>query len=882
MPGLAPLIGRDDLLQRASTLLDGASGGVVLVGEGGVGKSRLAAEIVRLGADRGFLTVSTVGTQAATAIPLGALTHLLPDLSATRGNILMAARAALADRAGDRRLLLSVDDAHLLDDHSATLVLQLAMSMPTFVVATVRAGEPVPDAVRALWKEGLAERIDVGRLGDAAIVALAADVLGGPVDMDLAATVAARAGGNALFARELCLAGLDSADIARVDGRWMRVGELGVSARLVELVRGRVDGLSDAERDSLDVIAHGEPIGVRLAIELVGADVLLTLEQKGVVLMREDGRRREVWLSHPIYADVLRQMTGPMRAATIKGRLAAATTATGMRRRSDLLRVATWQLEAGHGDPDLLRRAATETYRAGDMRGTVRLAAGAWDRRPDADVALLLATALAYSGRYEEADATFAAGADLAADDPSLTRLTMVHAAILSAALGQPEAALSVLTDVERRITGPSELAILQAQRAHLLALGGDVDGALALTDRLLEGASDGPILVTAAMAAVIALQATGGYERLIDLADRALPETRRLWATGEVSIPPEMFELESFGAHVSMGDLREVPLGQLAHDAAWARSTLENRPVAMLTALHWAITELQRGRPRSAMVAIEAVGPVAGDLLAAPAAALLARGAALIGDIDAATGHQDLALALRRPGSIFDPFLDETRLWVLIAQGQPAAARRMGTEALEADLAAHRWGQAAELAHALARIGAVDVAHEAIVRIGDRVDGRLAATRRAHVDALQADDAAGLEAASVAFDSMGADLLAAEAATDAARAARRAGDPRRATRLLRRASSLADRCEGARTPALVVPSNELAPLSRRELEVADLAAGGLSSEAIAERLFLSVRTVDNHLQHVYQKLGIGSRSELARAVGSRDGSAGRSHVSEP
>ena len=160
MTAPTPLVGRDDLLARAVALLEGTAGpagGVVLVGEGGVGKSRLAAEIARLGADRGYLAVSTVGTQAATAIPLGALSHLLPDLTSATGNVLAAARTALVERAGDRRLLLSVDDAHLLDDHSAALVLQLSMSMPAFVVATVRTGEPVPDPVLALWKEGFAE-----------------------------------------------------------------------------------------------------------------------------------------------------------------------------------------------------------------------------------------------------------------------------------------------------------------------------------------------------------------------------------------------------------------------------------------------------------------------------------------------------------------------------------------------------------------------------------------------------------------------------------------------------------------------------------------------------------------------------------------------------
>lgn len=56
--------------------------------------------------------------------------------------------------------------------------------------------------------------------------------------------------------------------------------------------------------------------------------------------------------------------------------------------------------------------------------------------------------------------------------------------------------------------------------------------------------------------------------------------------------------------------------------------------------------------------------------------------------------------------------------------------------------------------------------------------------------------------------------------------------------------------------------------LSAREREVADLAAAGLRSRQIAERLFLSHRTVDSHLGSAYRKLGVSSRTALARAIG--------------
>ena len=56
-------------------------------------------------------------------------------------------------------------------------------------------------------------------------------------------------------------------------------------------------------------------------------------------------------------------------------------------------------------------------------------------------------------------------------------------------------------------------------------------------------------------------------------------------------------------------------------------------------------------------------------------------------------------------------------------------------------------------------------------------------------------------------------------------------------------------------------------PLTARERDIATFAAQGESSKAIAEQLFLSVRTVNNHLQNVYSKLGVTGRGQLAGRV---------------
>jgi DNA-binding CsgD family transcriptional regulator len=60
-------------------------------------------------------------------------------------------------------------------------------------------------------------------------------------------------------------------------------------------------------------------------------------------------------------------------------------------------------------------------------------------------------------------------------------------------------------------------------------------------------------------------------------------------------------------------------------------------------------------------------------------------------------------------------------------------------------------------------------------------------------------------------------------------------------------------------------------PLSPQELQIAQMAASGLSNREIADRLFLSHRTVGAHLYHVYPKLGVASRSELPQALATRE-----------
>jgi hypothetical protein len=98
------LVGRREELRRIARARHEGAGGVVLVGQPGVGKTRLAAEVLVEADQDGLATARAIATQAAAAIPLGALAPLLPELR-NGLNPLLAGRQALRALAGDRRLV---------------------------------------------------------------------------------------------------------------------------------------------------------------------------------------------------------------------------------------------------------------------------------------------------------------------------------------------------------------------------------------------------------------------------------------------------------------------------------------------------------------------------------------------------------------------------------------------------------------------------------------------------------------------------------------------------------------------------------------------------------------------------------------------------------
>jgi hypothetical protein len=122
-----------------------------------------------------------------------------------RLELLRRTSAAVVERAGaGGRLLLVVDDAHLLDDGSAALVHQLVQGGLCSLVASVRTPTEMPDSVIAPWKDGLAERLDLEPLSEAEVERFAVLVLAGPVAGSVVVDSGRRAGETRCISESCC------------------------------------------------------------------------------------------------------------------------------------------------------------------------------------------------------------------------------------------------------------------------------------------------------------------------------------------------------------------------------------------------------------------------------------------------------------------------------------------------------------------------------------------------------------------------------------------------------------------------------------------------------------------------------------------------------
>ena len=829
---------------------------MVVVADAGIGKSRLAreaqAEAERDGAFVGWVQ----GTRSAASVPLAAVADLVPEEVRSDDIVALLSRCGeeLQARAGDRPVVLGVDDAQLLDPVSAALVLHLATSSSAFILATVRAGEPCPDAIVSLWKDDTAPRLELGELGEQDVRVLVEAVLGDPVEEEALDWITDVGRGNALYVRELVRGAIESGALVHSPGFWRLAARPTASPSLIDLVAQRMDGLSADPRRAVELLALGEPLALEEIEMLTSEDTLLETEAHGLIAMSGS----DVGLAHPLYGEAVRAMLPPLRARSLRLALVEVVEARSPFGPDDALRAARLRLDAGVAlPPSLALEAARAANRAGDPDVGAELAelAGA---TTDLSAGMLLAQSYAMRNRFEQAEAALAAVEPLAPRAPNARDYIRQRSWLYQWGLRRTED-IGVLLD---RAEGWSEEQGWRGFTTRMrLTYAAMVDGFATLPDAA-RGPGDSPVADEiqrghATMRTMSAFLSGRGDAAAAEAftARPAMPlrdasETGALAALSLIGLETgyRWDELEQYMGEVLGHAVRGRDHGA-AGLAAFALARLHFLKGRYRDAARWlAETELhfQQQDPFNTTLAVRA---------------LEVGLASFTGDFDGAIAALD---RMHVWAENHEP-LPQQRVHVRRAEGW---ARRMrnaaeaGRRLLE-DAASleEMLGLAPQLAYDALRAGAP--AAPVLAGMAARSESRLVTAYAHHATAKAAHDGTALMEAAEEMAAIGALRYAVEAASDAAAAYVAAGRQDSARRAAARARELHVPDQGGELPRIDGLDATAVELTPREAQLVDLAGQGLSNAEIADRLVISIRTVETHLYRGMQKLGINDRRDL-------------------
>jgi DNA-binding CsgD family transcriptional regulator len=859
-----PFVGRDEELASIADARSDGCCGVVVFAQAGIGKSWLGREALATAERTGAMTEWVQATRSAGLVPLGACAGLVPDEvpSDQAFRLLQATVQSLHERASGRPIVVGVDDAQWLDPVSATLVLQLATRGDAFVIATVRVGEPCPDAVVSLWKDAGARRFELGGLGDDDIRGLIETALEGPVEEEVARWILDRSGGSPMFARELVHGAVSARNLAWTGGLWRLSAPLSIADSLVEFVAHRMAALPAEHQAPLELLALVEPLPLDEIAGLTSYDALAEVEAQGLIVVAPGSG--EVRLAHALYGEALRASLPALRARGLRIRLAEALQKRERLTPEDTVLVVRMLLEAHAPIPSpLLVRGADAANFAGDPELAAKLAERALAGGAGLTAALALGRALATRGLFldaEEALAGFeaeAAGSALALD------YLDARTRVLFWGLGRVESARALLERARSWSDDP-------AWRWRLLgvsmpsAVVDDLPGAI----RALRVALEDPDLDDHTRRALeprfaLALFYAGAWNEGQAVALRCRP-----------SIP-----VRDYPGLVGLGALR---LAGVESGADWSALEPEltqifvegvrrhDHEAAAQGALGLGQLAFMRGRLREAERWLaeaelhfeqeDAFGTVAEVLVLRVGVAYFTgdadRASATLARLRGIEDHTRMRPLGRRV------YLARAHIWAACIRDGPDAAH--GFIAAAELFAATMPGLAAKLVYdgLIAGVPATQVS-AVLAPLAQRADATLVDAYSAHASALAAGDGDALLRVSDRFEEIGALRYAMTAAGHAATAYLEAGRQDSARRAASRARELHVPGQGTEPPAVDGLDAVKVGLTAREDQIVELVRRGLSNAEVADRLVVSVRTVETHLYRAMHKLGVSDRRDL-------------------
>ncbi|MGE0729818.1 MAG: AAA family ATPase [Acidimicrobiia bacterium] len=801
-------VGRDAELGRIGAVLatvgSAEAQGVLVVGEAGIGKTRLVEEAVIRASGDGTRTRRIVGTASAAEVPLGCLSELLaprlgPDRPPVAPEALFheAVAALLAEANAPGRWLLVIDDLPRLDDASAAALHHCLVVTGAPLLATARTAERRPAAFDALWATGRLVALPLGPLGERDVDRLIDEALGDALHPAGRRTLGRLAAGNPLALRELLASAQSTDSLRREDATLVLADGFQRGPAVRDLVELRLASVTAEHRRVLEVVALGEPVPLAGLQALAGPDVVDELIERSLVVY--NGSDASVRSSHPLVGEVVRDQLPPgrrRRVAELLIPLLPADPAAG----PDYLRRVSLEVEAGIAQLGDLAEAAARARFGGDRSLARRLAAEALDacRRDGshggaAARAALIDAVLRVEARQSHPADAFSGALLWAAEETE--RLAVfaewAWAALFSAGLAE---ALAVMDRARAQIQDRTAGLLLDVTAASLVGFSGRWAEALerAAALRALVTPDDPPQLqatLTTLMAmaaafngpAATALEAGAAAERLysdvagIPIMQAVYGVIGHLYGTALMGGYDVMAAKAQHYAELSLtGRLFAEHLG------VW-RGALANIVVCM-----GVLTERTRTEVDDAVRLLSAHDPCDVLCFVVPARGLFA---AMAGELDVAEQMLDRYDTELRPIERKTTVLaDRGRAWLAFQHGDLDAALAWAERAWEsswvhADVAT--W--AAPAAHDLVRFGHPERAIDRLSAAAARLRSPFGDALAAHGRALAAGDLPGVVAAAEALQRLGATGLAAEALLQAAALA----DPSTARHLSARAQAV-------------------------------------------------------------------------------------------
>ncbi|MGV9712609.1 LuxR C-terminal-related transcriptional regulator [Gordonia sp. NPDC003424] len=854
-----PLVEREKEYRIIQAALRGETNGcgVVLTGDSGVGKTTLARHVTAT-LDGGVRWVA--GTESARSIPLGVFAHLVgPSTSSDPVTYLAAARESLL---ADGNVVIGVDDAHLLDELSATLLHQLAIDRAVHIVATVRSGESVPDAVTSLWKDNHLTRIMLSPFTKHQSVELIESVLGGQLEGLSADLMWEASGGNALFLRHLVEGARQANTLRQVNGVWQLRGRAAITSELASLLESRIEQLDDSVLTVLKYLALCEPLDIDVLADLAGEEAVEEAEIAGLVRIVRDGRQLNVRYNHPLFGEVIRHRLGLASSRRLRGKLVKSLREREASSPAERIRLADLSLESDVSvDTALMSAAARDALLLGHAPMAERFARAAVSEGGGLDPAELLARSLMWQGNADESERILAR---FDADDLNqieLIRWGLSRFSTLFWALGDADRADQLLAVLQEKVTDPNLAPIVKGIASTSALFENRVNEAMADADEVLESPTATPWAVEwAVFGGCLSRALAGRGDEVAVLAERA--REAEAVTDGLLRFPAGFGPILALTLTAHLDDAaaaadRYVKFSSAGKYLGWA-----------LAGIMVAAVELARGdaaavarRTEQTLATLDS-GRVA-ESWNFPAFIYRIQALSALGRADEA--EKVLRKAQRRFGkhvAVFGPMLTVAKAWQQAAAGTVSLAVATANAAADEARESGQFAQEAEALHSVVRFG--DAAPAArLAELAEVIDGPLVGLYAAHAAALEARDAVELDVCASEFEKLGVRLSAADAAAQASVLHEANGSRSATVASAAVAARLAATCGGLRTPALAEAAQPL-PLTSREREIANLVAAGLQNKEIAERLTVSVRTVEGHIYRTCVKLNLTDRSEIA------------------